>query len=106
MFGLGATELVVIIVLAILVLGPQRLPMAAAQLGKTIRNLRKASHDLQDQIDQDGNLSRSVADLRSALHGDPSRPLPSSLPKPVSETVSTHEEPAKPATESAERSPL
>ena len=74
MFGLGPTELIVLVVLAILVLGPQKIPAAAAQLGKAIRQFRKASHALQDEIDHDGTLGRSVSDLRAALHGDPSKP--------------------------------
>lgn len=73
MFGLGPTELIVIAVLAILVLGPNKIPAAASQLGKAIRSFRRATHDLQDQIDQDGQLGKSISDIQSALHGDPTR---------------------------------
>ncbi|HNN93714.1 MAG TPA: twin-arginine translocase TatA/TatE family subunit, partial [Pseudomonadota bacterium] len=46
MFGLGPTELIVILVLALLVLGPQRIPEAASSLGKAIRSFRRATREL------------------------------------------------------------
>lgn len=79
MFGLGPTELLVIFVLALLVLGPEKIPTAAAQLGKAIRNFRKVSQDLRDQVDEDGQLGRSFTDLHSALRGDVSILEPKSL---------------------------
>ena len=41
MFGLGATELIVILVVALLVFGPGRLPEIGGALGKGIRDFRK-----------------------------------------------------------------
>jgi sec-independent protein translocase protein TatA len=47
MFGLGAPELIVILVVAVLVFGPGRLPEIGSALGKGIRDFRKAfeGHD-------------------------------------------------------------
>jgi len=42
MFGLGAPELIVILVVALLVFGPGRLPEIGGALGKGIRDFRKA----------------------------------------------------------------
>lgn len=70
MFGLGPTELLVIAVIALLVLGPQRIPQAASQLGKAIRSFRRSTQELRDQVDEGGHLSQSLADLQSALRGD------------------------------------
>ncbi|HVI96878.1 MAG TPA: twin-arginine translocase TatA/TatE family subunit [Anaeromyxobacter sp.] len=50
MFGLGFGEIVVIAILALLLLGEKRLPEAAKTLGKTLREIRKATDDLKDQI--------------------------------------------------------
>jgi sec-independent protein translocase protein TatB len=75
MFGLGPTELIVILVLALLVLGPQRIPEAASSLGKAIRSFRRATRDLRDQIDIDDDVRRPFEDLRSALRDEPA-PLP------------------------------
>jgi sec-independent protein translocase protein TatB len=51
MFGLGFGEIVIILVLALLLLGPQRLPDAAKQLGKAMRDFQKASADVKRQFD-------------------------------------------------------
>ena len=42
MFGLGAPELIVILVVALVVFGPGRLPEIGGALGKGIRDFRKA----------------------------------------------------------------
>jgi sec-independent protein translocase protein TatB len=50
MFGLGFGEIVIIAILALLILGEKRLPDAAKQLGKTLREFRRATDDIKDQI--------------------------------------------------------
>ncbi len=47
MFGIGMQELAIILVVALLVLGPRRLPDFARTLGKGLGEFRKASHDLR-----------------------------------------------------------
>jgi sec-independent protein translocase protein TatA len=47
-FNIGAPELIVILVIALLVIGPGKLPDVGAALGKSIREFRKASSDVQD----------------------------------------------------------
>jgi len=42
MFGMGATELIVIGVVALLIFGPGRLPEIGGALGRGIRDFRKA----------------------------------------------------------------
>ena len=44
-------EVVIILVLALLLLGPQRLPDAAKQIGKGLREFRKATEDLKAQFE-------------------------------------------------------
>lgn len=53
MFGLSFGEIVIIAVLALLLLGPDRLPDAAKTLGKTMRDLRRATEDLKDQVEKE-----------------------------------------------------
>lgn len=43
-------EWIVILVIALLILGPSRLPDVAASVGKSIREFRKASSDVQDAV--------------------------------------------------------
>ena len=49
----GPLELVIILVIALLILGPGKLPDVGAALGKSIREFRKASSDLGDSIKVD-----------------------------------------------------
>jgi TatA/E family protein of Tat protein translocase len=50
MFGIGGPELVVILVIALIVLGPSKLPEIARTLGKGLHEFRRATDDLRDQI--------------------------------------------------------
>ena len=63
-------EIVVILIVALIVLGPTQLPDAAKHVGKAIRALRKHTRDLQDTIDKDEAIGGTVRELRSALRGD------------------------------------
>ena len=47
----GPLELVIILVIALLILGPGKLPDVGASLGKSIREFRKASSDVQEAVD-------------------------------------------------------
>jgi sec-independent protein translocase protein TatA len=47
-FNIGAPELIIILIIALVVIGPGRLPDVGAALGKSIREFRKASSDLID----------------------------------------------------------
>lgn len=50
MFGIGVPELLVILVVALIVLGPKRLPEVAKALGKGLAEFRKATADLTDEL--------------------------------------------------------
>lgn len=71
MFGLGMGEIVLIAVVALLVLGPDRLPGAAKVIGKGIRDLRKQTQELKGTIERDTQLGDAVREIRGALRGDP-----------------------------------
>ncbi len=47
-FNIGAPELIIILVIALIVLGPGRLPDVAQSLGKSVREFRKAVTDVSD----------------------------------------------------------
>lgn len=53
MFGLSATEIIVILVVALLVFGPKRLPGIARRLGRTLGEFRKAAQELKDGFESD-----------------------------------------------------
>lgn len=50
MFGIGLPELLIIAGLALILIGPKKLPDLARSLGKTIGELRKATEDVKEKI--------------------------------------------------------
>lgn len=53
MFGMSMTEIIIIVVVALLILGPKDLPNAAKSLGKAIREVRKAGDDLRETFERE-----------------------------------------------------
>lgn len=72
MFNLGAPELIIILVLALLIFGPKRLPQLGRTIGKGMAEFRKASNDLKRSIESE---MREVDDLaRPPVTRLPQRP--------------------------------
>ena len=59
MFGLGAPELIVILVVALLIFGPGKLPEIGSALGKGIRDFRKALENKSDEPPAAGDKAPS-----------------------------------------------
>ncbi len=81
MFGLGFGEIVIILVLALILLGPQRLPDVAKQLGKGLREFKKATDDLKDQFETELYSDPKKA-ARPALVHPPEAAAPVPAPPP------------------------
>ena len=52
-FGVGPLEVLLILAIALIVLGPRRLPEIGRTLGRAVRVLRKASFDLTAQVNKE-----------------------------------------------------
>ena len=60
MFGIGSTELLVILVIALLVLGPKNLPKIAQTLGKAMGQFQKVSKDFQRTLNTEIAIEEEV----------------------------------------------
>jgi TatA/E family protein of Tat protein translocase len=86
----GPLELVIILVIALLILGPGKLPDVGSALGKSIREFRKASSDLGDSVKVD----------TSPLPPTPQDAPPAPAPIATAATTEPSATPAAPATPS------
>jgi sec-independent protein translocase protein TatA len=50
-FGIGPPELIIILILALIVFGPKRLPDIGRTVGKGLREFQKASRDIRGEIE-------------------------------------------------------
>jgi sec-independent protein translocase protein TatA len=58
-FGpVGPLELIIVLAIALLILGPRRLPELGSAVGKTIREFRKAASDVQEEASLETPSSR------------------------------------------------
>jgi Tat protein translocase TatB subunit len=53
MFGIGFNEIIIILVIALIVIGPKKLPDIAKALGKGYREFKKAFDDVKDELNID-----------------------------------------------------
>jgi sec-independent protein translocase protein TatA len=78
MFNIGPLELMVILVIALLVVGPHRLPEVGRSIGRGIREFRKAQDEVQKTIQS--ALNEPVSTTRSVPRAD-------AAPRPEGKTV-------------------
>jgi len=77
-FNIGPFELLIVLVIVLLVLGPGKLPEVGNALGKTIREFRKASTDVQESL----SVEPAAANASAAT---PARPVASSAESTAAE---------------------
>ncbi len=119
MFGLSTEKFVILVIIALFVLGPERLPHYAAQLAKLVKQLRRmvdgAKNQLADEMGDDFNdvdwrkLDPRQYDprriIRDALLDEPVRPVGPAV-SAVPSVVLTAEDETLAAASLAGRAPL
>ena len=79
MFEMGGGELLLLFIIALLVLGPQRLPKVAAELGKWVGRARRTATQLRRQLEHEVELNEIIQPPKPP----PARPTPPPTDSPA-----------------------
>ncbi len=113
MFGsIGMPELIIILVIALIIFGPRKLPELGRSLGKSLGEFKRASNELRSTLEEEIRIEETreqrakvAAEQKSAVQepavttatpGPLATPPPTTHPEPVAtyaEPVATHAEP-------------
>ena len=73
MFGVGTSELIIILLIALLILGPKEIPKVARTLGRGMREIQRAKDELKKNIEfEDESVSEIKSELKDTvddIHG-------------------------------------
>jgi sec-independent protein translocase protein TatB len=71
MFGIGMQELVLILVIALIILGPKNLPDVAKSLAKALNEFKRATGDIKESLGVDQNSLNSVKKSFDVMNDTP-----------------------------------
>ena len=69
MFGIGMPELIIIFVIALIVIGPKKLPDLARALGKGMAEFRKATNEIKSNLNMGDDLKGIEEELADSVSG-------------------------------------
>ena len=98
MFDVGFPELVLIFVIALLVLGPQRLPKVASEIGKWVGRARRTAMQLRRQLEREIELNEVIMPQKPPPRPAAEQPPPTDEAAPGAEAQSEEEAVAAPKT--------
>ena len=91
MFGIGLPELIIIMVIALIVIGPSKLPELARAIGKGMTEFKKATQDIKESLDLDGEFQDVKDELVDSVSGLDISP-PKEEPAPGDKNAPTYED--------------
>ncbi|HEY6451583.1 MAG TPA: Sec-independent protein translocase protein TatB [Steroidobacteraceae bacterium] len=104
MFGIDFSEILVVFVIALIVLGPEKLPRLAATIGRWVGRARAMARQFREQLEQEAETLKRNVDLQPqeprAPQPRPSEPAPA---EPAPGPLATPDPPAAPPSEPHER---
>jgi TatA/E family protein of Tat protein translocase len=92
-FNIGPGELILILIIALVVLGPGKLPEVASSLGKSLREFRKAASDVSDAARVDPPAPQPAIAAPQAPVAPAPQPAVAPAPAPAPNTLSGAAEP-------------
>ncbi|NJD30043.1 MAG: twin-arginine translocase TatA/TatE family subunit [Chloroflexi bacterium] len=91
--NIGPGELILILVIALIILGPGRLPEVASSLGKSVREFRKAATDVKDAASLEPPASTTSQSSTSQASTSSQASTPDSAPAPAPNQIQGSTEP-------------
>lgn len=104
MFGIGMPEMLLILAIALIVIGPSKLPDLAKSIGRALGEFKKATNEIKKSIEVDDSFqdvkkafNEVNADIKDSVRLDPTESPPPKKMNPAFDTVDSSSQKTSPA---------